>query len=726
MTIFIKRKQRVQDAVGTVADLRALTAEDWIGQVKTTGEGLAGDGMYADWFWDNASGLPDDGILTVNPTGNLGAGRWRAMRNFDNDIYVDTKAQAEALTARQLAGVRRVHTGGYTTSGDGGGGTFMYDAASTTTTNGGTVLTPAAVGRLLEVGWRETGVIRAALFGAHRGAATPGAAVQAAVAAAYADNGSVVELGQWVHTFESTVSLTKDIHIKGPGSTTAEMQGLATAANIGCTIRTTGATVTAFTLDGRLSNSSTFTSMAATFSGMRFEGALLGGSSTMTKAIWSKIGNAPGRPIEVVGCQFIGIADAIYASVPVGQSTGIWSYIHHNVFQGGTNATNYDAAGGLYPYTGFYFQNNISEQGGRIRAHVGGTAHISDNLLEGQTDAVFLRAGNAQIAVQNNYFETNTGTFLDVAFTSYAGSLKMSGNYYGAGTYTAKVDGGRIECDDMEPVLEVGYMPSRCRVKSGLVRNLSTTISGVGYHFLNLDASTISPYTTVPGAAASSFVAPSNASRVLTPLGMKSCGTVTAATSASQTSTVNLTAVGETVVFCALVKTTGPGDMGWQIMDGATVVNGGTSRLYPWEGEWCALAIPFTATAATGVLGIRWIASTGTTVTYTGVTVARYPASTSYGFWMPEDGPQVSGLSGSATYDPPSIAAGGSTTTTVTVTGASLGDAPTFCSFSLDTQGIVLEPWVSAANTVTVRFRNPTAGPIDLASGTLRVKTSAP
>lgn len=82
------------------------------------------------------------------------------------------------------------------------------------------------------------------------------------------------------------------------------------------------------------------------------------------------------------------------------------------------------------------------------------------------------------------------------------------------------------------------------------------------------------------------------------------------------------------------------------------------------------------------------------------------------------------GLVGSATYDPPSMATLTGATTTVTVTGAALGDMVIAVSFSLDLQGISVTAYVSAANTVAVRFFNGTAGTIDLASGTLRVRVS--
>lgn len=73
---------------------------------------------------------------------------------------------------------------------------------------------------------------------------------------------------------------------------------------------------------------------------------------------------------------------------------------------------------------------------------------------------------------------------------------------------------------------------------------------------------------------------------------------------------------------------------------------------------------------------------------------------------------------GSATYDPASLANGDGATTTVTVTGAALGDF-VVASFSNDLQGIILGCYVSAADTAACRYQNETGGTIDLSSGTL-------
>lgn len=79
-------------------------------------------------------------------------------------------------------------------------------------------------------------------------------------------------------------------------------------------------------------------------------------------------------------------------------------------------------------------------------------------------------------------------------------------------------------------------------------------------------------------------------------------------------------------------------------------------------------------------------------------------------------------LFGSKTYDPPSTGVSATWSTTVTVTGAALGDLAD-CSFSLalngGTAGWNLRAMVSAADTVTCLGDNWTGGTVDLASGTL-------
>lgn len=76
-------------------------------------------------------------------------------------------------------------------------------------------------------------------------------------------------------------------------------------------------------------------------------------------------------------------------------------------------------------------------------------------------------------------------------------------------------------------------------------------------------------------------------------------------------------------------------------------------------------------------------------------------------------------LTGSAVYDAASLADGAGATTTVTVTGAALGDYA-LVSFGVDLQGMTVTAYVSAADTVSVRIQNESGGAVDLASTTIR------
>lgn len=77
--------------------------------------------------------------------------------------------------------------------------------------------------------------------------------------------------------------------------------------------------------------------------------------------------------------------------------------------------------------------------------------------------------------------------------------------------------------------------------------------------------------------------------------------------------------------------------------------------------------------------------------------------------------------SGSATYDAPSLIDAAGATTTVTVTGAALGDFA-LASLDVDVAGITVTAYVSAADTVSVRLQNESGGTLDLVSATLAVR----
>ena len=75
-------------------------------------------------------------------------------------------------------------------------------------------------------------------------------------------------------------------------------------------------------------------------------------------------------------------------------------------------------------------------------------------------------------------------------------------------------------------------------------------------------------------------------------------------------------------------------------------------------------------------------------------------------------------LTGSRTYDPPSIPTGTTTQADVTVLGAKFGDSAK-ASFSIPIGVTTMTAAVSAVDTVTVSFTNLSGVPVDLSSGTL-------
>jgi len=108
--------------------------------------------------------------------------------------------------------------------------------------------------------------------------------------------------------------------------------------------------------------------------------------------------------------------------------------------------------------------------------------------------------------------------------------------------------------------------------------------------------------------------------------------------------------------------------------------------------------------------------ATGNPLNLTGFTPGLMQAGQEVGF-------TVQGF-GTLTWDPASVAAGGSIQLSgITVLGALPGDIVQ-ASFSLDTQGMILTGAATANDLCRVTLFNPTGGAIDLASGTLRISTT--
>lgn len=79
-------------------------------------------------------------------------------------------------------------------------------------------------------------------------------------------------------------------------------------------------------------------------------------------------------------------------------------------------------------------------------------------------------------------------------------------------------------------------------------------------------------------------------------------------------------------------------------------------------------------------------------------------------------------LNATTTFDPASLTTyTGTTSSGISVTGAALGDF-VIVSAPYDLAGVIARGYVSAVDTVKITLFNATAGTIDLASGTWKIK----
>ena len=74
----------------------------------------------------------------------------------------------------------------------------------------------------------------------------------------------------------------------------------------------------------------------------------------------------------------------------------------------------------------------------------------------------------------------------------------------------------------------------------------------------------------------------------------------------------------------------------------------------------------------------------------------------------------------SATLNASSLADGVGETNTIAVPGVKLGDIVLNVSMGVDVSGLSITPYVSAADTVSIRFQNESTATVDLASTTIK------
>jgi hypothetical protein len=73
-----------------------------------------------------------------------------------------------------------------------------------------------------------------------------------------------------------------------------------------------------------------------------------------------------------------------------------------------------------------------------------------------------------------------------------------------------------------------------------------------------------------------------------------------------------------------------------------------------------------------------------------------------------------------ATLNASSLVDAAGETNTIAVPGVKLGDVVLGLSMGVDLSGLSVDPYVSAADTVSIRFQNESGSTVDLASTTVR------
>jgi hypothetical protein len=125
----------------------------------------------------------------------------------------------------------------------------------------------------------------------------------------------------------------------------------------------------------------------------------------------------------------------------------------------------------------------------------------------------------------------------------------------------------------------------------------------------------------------------------------------------------------------------------------------------PTTGAWEIGDLAFNTNAASGS-NLGWVC-----------TAAGTP-----GTWLTFGPIGASAISGNATFDPPNLAIGASTSTTITVRGAAVGDATAYGFSSVKSGNWQMSAYVSAPNIVTFVLTNHTGAAADLPPGTVKVQ----
>ena len=352
-----------------------------------------------------------------------------------------------------------------------------------------------------------------------------------------------------------------------------------------------------------------------------FVSSALGVGGPLT-AIKNKIGGAPARPFNVTNCFFVGFDKGIVSDLSStgGLTTGICQVNIHNSTFVSNNFALY-GTGGLGSIMDLNFTGNVSENGGAIYIdELAGTFNISDNLLEGQANAVHIEMALGNGTIARNYFEANSGYLMYFGASNPDSSVTESDNYITncAGT-NAYFRNMRVESKTNFANVGVLCEAVSCTSKSSLNNNgiVNPNEWSIGNYRFNLNS--ISKQTTVPPGTLTNGgyeVLPSGP--VATPVGSITFQSIASTFTNYMSPAAISLAAGDAVVAMAIARRTANNPFIYlAVYNNAFgfLANSDTSQnlVEAAVGEWVFIAAIVKVSATSGgAPQIRWVSVGGT------------------------------------------------------------------------------------------------------------------
>jgi hypothetical protein len=218
-------------------------------------------------------------------------------------------------------------------------------------------------------------------------------------------------------------------------------------------------------------------------------------------AIKNLIGNGPSRPFTVKNCNFYGFTKALSSDLTQAQAldptitTGVCVA---NITQNSFYNNSYALYGkGLGAWMNLNFVSNNCEQngsGGIFTENLGIAAgcNITDNLLEGQPNAINLSCGLAMVNIERNYFEGNSSDLMNVSCSNPGSHVKCVNNYNISSGTNARFSGCVLECDETIPTPIINNIYGKSKL--GVVTRYG---SSEATNQITLDVNSISKLTSV-------------------------------------------------------------------------------------------------------------------------------------------------------------------------------------------------------------------------------------